>query len=59
MPCVPVALNSGKVWPKNSFNKYPGKITISFLNPISPGLEKEKFIERLQTDIYKEIDLID
>ena len=59
MPCVPVALNSGKVWPKNSFNKYPGKITISFLNPIFPGLEKEKFIERLQTDIYKEIDLID
>ena len=59
IPCVPVALNSGKVWPKNSFNKYPGKITISFLNPISPGLEKEKFIERLQTDIYKEIDLID
>ena len=59
IPCVPVALNSGKVWPKNSFNKYPGKITISFLNPISPGLEKEKFIERLQTDFYKEIDLID
>jgi len=59
IPCVPVALNSGKVWPKNSFNKYPGKITISFLNPISPGLEKEKFIESLQTDIYKEIDLMD
>ena len=59
IPCVPVALNSGKVWPKNSFNKHPGKITISFLNPILPGLEKEKFIERLQTDIYKEIDLID
>ena len=58
IPCVPVALNSGKVWPKNSFNKYPGKITISFLNPILPGLEKEKFIERLQADIYKEIDLI-
>ena len=59
IPCVPVSLNSRKVWPKNSFNKYPGKITISFLNPISPGLEKEKFIERLQTDIYKEIDLMD
>ena len=59
IPCVPVALNSGKVWPKNIFNKYPGKIIISFLNPIFPGLEKEKFIERLQTDIYKEIDLID
>ena len=58
LPCVPVALNTGKVWPKNSFNKYPGKIIISFLNPIDPGLEKEKFIEKLQTDIYREIDLI-
>jgi len=59
MPCIPVSLNSGKVWPKNSFNKYCGKITISFLSPIQPGLEKEKFIEKLQTEIYKEIDLID
>ena len=58
LPCVPVALNTGKVWPKNSFNKYPGKIIISFLSPIDPGLEKEKFIEKLQTDIYREIDLI-
>ena len=57
--CVPVGLNSGKVWPKNDFNKYPGKITISFLAPIEPGLEKEKFTEKLQTEIYKEIDLID
>ena len=59
MPCIPVGLNSGKVWPKNTFNKYPGKITISFLAPIQPGLEKEKFIEKLQEEIYKEIDLID
>ena len=59
MPCIPVGLNSGKVWPKNTFNKCPGKITISFLAPIQPGLEKEKFIEKLQEEIYKEIDLID
>ena len=58
LPCVPVALNSGRVWPKNSFNKYPGKIVISFLNPIEPGLEKEKFLKELETKIYKEIDLI-
>ena len=59
LPCIPVALNSGKVWPKNKFNKYPGKITISFLNPINSGLEKEKFINKLETDIYNEIDSID
>ena len=59
LPCIPVALNSGKVWPKNKFNKYPGKITISFLNPINSGLEKEKFINILETNIYNEIDSID
>ena len=59
LPCIPVALNSGKVWPKNKFNKYSGKIIISFLNPIISGLEKEKFINKLETDIYKEIDSID
>ena len=59
LPCLPVALNTGKVWPKNSFNKYPGNITISFLNPIEKGLEKNKFLEKLQLEIYKEIDLID
>jgi len=58
LPCVPVALNTGKVWPKNSFNKYPGNIVVSFLNPIEPGLEKERFVEKLQENIYKEIDLI-
>ena len=59
LPCIPVALNTGKVWPKNSFNKYPGKITISFLDPIEPGMSKEKFIEKLQAEIYAEIDSID
>jgi len=59
IPCIPVALNTGKVWPKNSFNKYPGKITISFLDPIDPGLEKEIFLKKLQKMIYNEIDLID
>ena len=59
LPCVPVALNTGKIWPKNNFYKYPGKITISFLNPINPGLEKDKFLNKLESVIYKEIDSID
>ncbi len=59
LPCVPVALNTGKVCPKNSFNKYPGTITISFLNPIEAGLNKEDFLKKLQNIIYKEIDFLD
>ena len=53
--CVPVALNSGKVWPKNGIIKYPGKITVSFLEPIKPGLNKEEFIKNLEIKIYDEI----
>ena len=53
--CVPIALNSGKVWPKNGIIKYPGKITVSFLEPIKPGLNKEEFIKDLEMKIYDEI----
>lgn len=31
---VPVALNSGKLWRKKQFMKYPGTITMKFLEPI-------------------------
>jgi 1-acyl-sn-glycerol-3-phosphate acyltransferase len=54
LPCIPIALNSGKVWPKNSFIKYPGDIHISFLEPIAPGLEKKVFLKVLEEKIYSE-----
>jgi len=53
--CVPVALNSGKVWPKQGIIKYPGKITVSFLEPIRPGLNRDEFIRDLEIKIYDEI----
>jgi len=56
--CVPVALNSGKVWPKHGVIKYPGKITVSFLKPIEPGLNRDDFIKNLETKIYNEIENI-
>ena len=52
LPCIPVALNSGKIWPKNSFIKYPGDIHVSFLEPIKPGLEKTIFLKILEEKIY-------
>ena len=48
LPCVPVALNTGKVWPKNSFLKYNHDIKISFLEPIEPGKDKNVFINDLE-----------
>ena len=56
--CVPVALNSGKVWPKHGVIKYPGKITISFLKPIEPGLNRDDFLKNLEAKIYNEIENI-
>ncbi len=53
--CVPIALNSGKVWPKHGIIKNSGKITVSFLEPIKPGLSRDDFIKNLETKIYDEI----
>ena len=55
LPCIPVALNSGKVWPKNSFMKYSGDIHFSFLEPILPGKDKNEFMNELENKIYDEI----
>ena len=55
LPCIPVALNTGKVWPKNSFMKYTGDIHISFLEPIMPGKESDEFIKEIEDKIYTEI----
>ena len=43
MDIVPVALNSGEFWPKNSFLKYPGEITVVICPPVphASGSEAE------------------
>jgi 1-acyl-sn-glycerol-3-phosphate acyltransferase len=56
LPCIPVALNSGMIWPKNSFMKYNGNIHISFLEPIMPGKDKTDFIKEIEYKIYSEIE---
>ncbi len=59
IPCQPVAINSGYVWPKKSLKTGNKTITVSILNPIEPGLEKEEFIKILENKIYSELDLLD
>ena len=55
LPCIPVAHNTGKVWPKNSFMKFSGDIHISFLDPIMPGKDNDEFIKEIENKIYSEI----
>ncbi len=54
VPVIPVALNSGRLWPRNAFVKTPGKITIEFMSPIAPGLRSRDFLTTLQDRIERE-----
>jgi len=47
-PVIPVALNSGLFWPRRSFLKRPGRITIEFLPAIPPELDRKAFMGQLQ-----------
>lgn len=50
-PVVPGALNSGIFWPRQSFMRFSGTISLKFLPIIEPGLEQDAFRQRLQDDI--------
>ena len=54
--CQPVAINSGKIWPKKGFKKSNLNLTISILDPIDPGMHRELFLKNLQDKIYSELD---
>lgn len=45
---IPVALNSGLFWPRNSFTKHPGKIIIEILPKIMPGMQAKEFMRVLE-----------
>jgi len=53
--CIPIALNSGNVWPKKGPKKTNSQITISILKPIMPNMEKDLFIKEVENLIYSEI----
>ena len=56
--CQPVAINSGYVWPKKGNKILNRTITVSIIEPINPGLNKEDFIKLVEKKIYSELDLI-
>lgn len=51
LPVVPVALDSGTLWPRRSFVKRSGVITIRFGEPIPPGLPRADIEERVRIAI--------
>ena len=56
--CLPIAINSGRVWPKKGHKQSHKTITVSILKPITPGLSRENFIKTLEKNIYSELDLL-
>ncbi len=51
VPCVPIALNSGRFWPRRSLLRDPGTIIAEILDPIPAGLDRDAFFARLQSAI--------
>lgn len=51
VPVVPAALNSGSFWARRAFIKRPGLITIEYLEPFPPGLDRKTFMKRLEERI--------
>lgn len=48
LPIIPMALNSGLFWGRNSFIKRPGKVVFEFLPPIESGLPDKKVLQVLE-----------
>ena len=49
--CLPIALNSGLVWPRRSWRRQPGVVRVEILEVIPPGLEPQQFFAQLMHTI--------
>lgn len=48
LPIIPVALNTGLYWPRNSFWKRSGKVIFEILPPIPPGIPDKEILPMLE-----------
>ena len=54
--CLPVAINSGRVWPKRGKLISNQRITVSILNILPPGIEQNELANQVEQNIYNELD---
>jgi 1-acyl-sn-glycerol-3-phosphate acyltransferase len=54
LPVIPVALDSGNVWPRRRFVKRPGTITLHFGELIPAGLDRRELEARLHAAINRD-----
>ncbi|HWT13421.1 MAG TPA: lysophospholipid acyltransferase family protein [Allosphingosinicella sp.] len=51
LPVVPIALDSGRLWPRHQFLKRPGIVTMRIGEPIPPGLPRAEIEARVHSAI--------
>jgi 1-acyl-sn-glycerol-3-phosphate acyltransferase len=51
LPVYPVALNTGRLWPKGKILRYPGVVKVQVCAPIPAGLPREEIETRIHTAI--------
>jgi 1-acyl-sn-glycerol-3-phosphate acyltransferase len=52
LPVIPVATDSGRIWSRRAFRKYPGTIRIVVHRPLPIGLSREALMAALETQIH-------
>lgn len=55
LPVVPVALDSGRLWPRRGFAKRPGVVTMRFGEPVPAGLPRAE----VEARVHRAINLLD
>jgi 1-acyl-sn-glycerol-3-phosphate acyltransferase len=57
-PCAPVATNVGVLWPKRGLLRKPGVAVVEFLPLIEPGLARDDFMKKLETEVEAKSDAL-
>lgn len=51
LPIIPMAMNAGLFWPRNSWFKSSGTVVFEFLPPIEAGLKRDELLRKLENEI--------
>lgn len=57
-PCVPAATNVGVFWPRTGILRKPGLAVVEFLDPIPPGMARDRFMHHLETTVEARSDAL-
>ena len=58
LPVIPVLTDSGLVWGRRAFHKYPGTIHIAIRPAIPTGLRRDALMKRLRQELETEIQVV-